>query len=79
MEIAWDKARIHTLETKVSRQSREIDKLRSDIMGESSGPVSFLFPDLRCIFDMVGIMAWAGLKDKLAEEVVKSRYLGGSQ
>jgi hypothetical protein len=47
-------------------------------MGESSGPVSFLFPDLRCIFDMVGIMAWAGLKDKLAEEVVKSRYLGGS-
>jgi hypothetical protein len=27
---------------------------------------------------MVSIMAWAGLEDKLIEEVVKSRDLGGS-
>jgi hypothetical protein len=62
----------------VSRQRGEIDKLRSDVIGEPSGSVSFFFLDLRCLFDMVGIMAWAGLEDKLAEEVVKSRDLGGS-
>jgi hypothetical protein len=55
-----------------------MDKLRSDIKGEPLGPVSFFFLDLRCPFDTVGIMAWAGLKDKLAKEVVKSRDLGGS-
>jgi hypothetical protein len=78
MEVAWDRAKIHTLETKVSWQRGEIDKLRSDVIGESSGSVSFFFLDLRCLFDMVGIMAWVGLEDKLAEEVVKSRDLGGS-
>jgi hypothetical protein len=40
--------------------------------------MSLFFLDLRYLFDTVGVMAWAGLKDKLAEEVVKSRYLGGS-
>jgi hypothetical protein len=78
VEVARDKAKIHTLETEVSWQRWEIDKLWLDIIGESSGPVSFLFLDLRCLFDMVSIMAWAGLEDKLIEEVVKSRDLGGS-
>jgi hypothetical protein len=78
MEVARDKAKIHTLETEVSWQRCEIDKLWSDITSESSGPVSFLFLDPRCLFDMVSIMAWAGLEDKLIEEVVKSRDLGGS-
>jgi hypothetical protein len=40
--------------------------------------MSLLFLDPRCLLDMVGIMAWEGLEDKLAEEVVKSRDLGGS-
>jgi FtsZ-binding cell division protein ZapB len=78
MEVARDKAKIHTLETEVSQQRGEIDKLWSDITGESSGPVSFLFPTLRCLFDMVGVKAWASLEDKLTEEVVKSRDPGTS-
>jgi hypothetical protein len=72
VEVAWDKAKIHTLETEVSRLRWEIDKLQSDITGESSGPVLFVLPDLRCLFDTVSVMAWAGLEDKLTEEVVKS-------
>jgi hypothetical protein len=34
--------------------------------------MSFLFPDPRCLLDTVSIMAWAGLEDRLVEEVVKS-------
>jgi cell division protein FtsL len=78
MEVARDKAKIHTLETEVSQQRGEIDKLWSDITGESSGPVSFLFPTLRCLFYTVGVKAWASLEDKLTEEVVKSRDPGTS-
>jgi hypothetical protein len=78
MEVARDKAKIHTLETEVSWQSREIGKLQSDIKGEPSGPVSFLFLDPRCLFDTIAVMAWTGLEDKLAEEVVKSQDLAGS-
>jgi hypothetical protein len=78
VEVARDKSKIHTLETEVSRQRWEIDKLQSDATGESSGPMSFLLSDLRCLFDTVSVMAWAGLEDKLTEEVVKSRELGGS-
>jgi hypothetical protein len=55
-----------------------MDKLWSDIKGGPSGPVSFFFSDSRCPFDMVGVMAWAGLKYKLTKEVVKSRDLGFS-
>jgi hypothetical protein len=77
VEFARGKAKIHILETKVSRQSGEIDKLWSDVRGEPSGPMS-LFLDPRCLSDTVGIMVWAGLEDKLAEEVVKSHDLGGS-
>jgi hypothetical protein len=76
--VTRDKAKIHTLETEVSRQRGEIDKLWSDATGESSGPVLSLFLDLRCLFDMVRVMVWAGLEDKLTKEVVKSRDLGGS-
>jgi hypothetical protein len=43
MEVTRDKTKIHTLETEVSQQRGEIDKLRSNITCESSGPVSFLF------------------------------------
>jgi hypothetical protein len=78
MVVAWGKAKNHTLEIEVSQQSREIDKLRSDVKGEPSGPMSLFFLDPRCCFDTIGVMAWAGLKDKLAEEVVKSRDLWGS-
>jgi hypothetical protein len=65
VEVTRDKAKIHTLETEVSRQRGEIDKLWSVITGESSGPMSFLFLDSRCLFNMVGVIALAGLKDKL--------------
>jgi hypothetical protein len=78
MEVGRGKAKINTLETEVSWQRGEVDKLRSDVKGEPSGPVSFFFLDPRCPFDIVSIMAWAGLEDKLAEEVVKSRDLEGS-
>jgi hypothetical protein len=77
MEVAQDKAKIHTLETEVSQQNGEIDKLRSDIKGEPLGPMSF-FLDRRCFSNTVSIMAWANLEDKLTEEVVKSHNLGGS-
>jgi hypothetical protein len=43
MEVARDKVKIHTLETEVPRQRGKIDKLRPNITGESSGPMSFLF------------------------------------
>jgi hypothetical protein len=76
VEVARGKAKIHTLETEVSRQSGEMDKLRSNVKGEPSGPVSFFFLDPRCPFDAVGVMAWASLEHKLAEEVVKSLDLG---
>jgi hypothetical protein len=78
MEVGRGKAKIHTLETEVSRQSGEVDKLRSNVKGEPSGPMLFFFMDPRCPFDMVGIMYWAGLKNKLIGEVVKSQDLGGS-
>jgi hypothetical protein len=72
IEDAQDNSKIHTMETEVSRQRGKIDRLRSDVKGESSGPMLFFFLDPRCLFDMVSVMAWAGLKDKLAEEAVKS-------
>jgi hypothetical protein len=50
MEVTRDKAKIDTLETKVSRQRGKIDKLQSDVIGESTGPMSFLFLDPRCLF-----------------------------
>jgi hypothetical protein len=78
MKVGRGKARIHTLETEVSRHCGGMDKLLSDVKGEPSGPVSFFFLDLRCLFEMVGVMAWASQKDKLADEVVKSRDLGDS-
>jgi hypothetical protein len=78
VEVGQGKARIHTLETEVSWQCGEMDKLWSDVKGEPSGPVSFFFLDPRCLFDTVGIMTWAGLEDKLTEEVVMSQYLGDS-
>jgi hypothetical protein len=78
MKVGRGKARIHTLETEVSRHCGGMDKLLSDVKGEPSGPMSFFFLDLRCLFDMVGVMAWASLKDKLTDEVVKSRDLGDS-
>jgi hypothetical protein len=56
VEVARDKAKIHTLETEVSRQRGEIDKLWLDVTGESSGPVSFPFPDPRCLFDTVSVL-----------------------
>jgi hypothetical protein len=56
VEVARDKAKIHTLETEVSQQRGEIDKLWLDVIGESSGPVSFPFPDPRCLFDMVSVL-----------------------
>jgi hypothetical protein len=49
-----------------------MDKLRTNINGKPLVPVSFFFLDPRCPFDIVGVMAWVGLKDKLTEEVVKS-------
>jgi hypothetical protein len=72
IEDAQDKAKIHTMETEVSRQRGKIDRLRLDVKGESSGPMLFFFLDPRCLFDMVSVMAWADLEDKLAEEAVKS-------
>jgi hypothetical protein len=78
MEVARCKAKLHTLEIEVSQQSEKIDKLWWNVDGEPLSPMSLLFLDPRCLLDMVGIMAWEGLEDKLAEEVVKSRDLGGS-
>jgi hypothetical protein len=49
-----------------------------DVKGEPLGPMSFFFLDLRCFSGTVDLMAWAGLEDKLVEEVVKSCDLGGS-
>jgi hypothetical protein len=57
VEVGRDKAKIHTLETELSRQRGEIDKLWLDVTGESSGPVSFPFLDPRCLFDTVSVMA----------------------
>jgi hypothetical protein len=78
VEVAQDKAKIHALETEVSRQNGEIDKHRSEVKGKPLAPMSFFFLDLRCFSDTIGIMAWAGLEDKLVEEVVKSHDLGDS-
>jgi hypothetical protein len=78
VEVTRDKAKIHALETEVSRQRGEIDKLWLDIIGESSGPVSFFFSNLRCLFDRVSVIAWVGLEDKLIEEVAKGQDLGSS-
>jgi hypothetical protein len=74
VEVTRDKAKIHALETEVSRQRGEIDKLWSYIIGESSGPVSFFFSNLRCL----SVIAWVGLEDKLIEEVAKGQDLGSS-
>jgi hypothetical protein len=38
--------------------------------------MSFFFSDPRCLFDTVSVIAWAGLEDKLTEEVAKGQDLG---
>jgi hypothetical protein len=58
MEVARDKGKIHALETEVSRQNGEIDKLRSEVKGEPLAPMLFFFLDPMCFSDMVGIMVW---------------------
>jgi hypothetical protein len=78
MEVALDKAKIHALETEVSRQNGEIDKLQSGVKGEPSTPMSFFVLDPRCLSNTIGIMVWASLEYNLVEEVVKSHDLGDS-